>query len=134
MSRSNSLRVLLLLCICITSCQRRAVQTDEAPDIGLLLEIVPSPATVGEATLMLHVTDIEKKPLRGLSLNVKGDMTHPGMAPVMSQSEEIEPGLYRVPFNWTMGGDWVLSITCDLPDGRRFQRTIEVPVFGAEAP
>jgi hypothetical protein len=37
-------------------------------------------------------------------------MTHPGMAPVLADAIEREPGVYEVPLALEMAGDWVLAL------------------------
>jgi hypothetical protein len=53
-------------------------------------------------------------------------MSHVGMAPVLADASEREQGVYRVPFAFTMRGDWALLVTIVLPDGVRVERRIDV--------
>jgi hypothetical protein len=48
------------------------------------------------------------------------------MAPVVAAAQEHEPGVYDVPFAFTMQGDWVLLVSVALPDGGRVERRIDV--------
>ena len=63
-------------------------------------------------------------------VEVEGNMTHPGMAPLTARVEGGENGLYRLPFTWSMGGDWVLTVVARLPDGRQIQADVPVAVEG----
>ena len=54
-------------------------------------------------------------------------MTHPGMRPEMGEAREVEPGTYEAAVNLTMGGDWVLILQAELPDGRSLTRQKELP-------
>lgn len=54
-------------------------------------------------------------------------MSHPGMSPVFADAKETEPGKYQAQINFTMGGDWVVLLHIQLPDGGRVERQINVP-------
>jgi hypothetical protein len=91
-------------------------------------KVAPSPPRTGAATLSLTLTDASSgRPLRGAEVKVEGDMTHPGMEPVLSTAREVAPGRYEAPFKLTMAGDWVLLINGRLRDGRTFERQVTLP-------
>ncbi len=53
-------------------------------------------------------------------------MTHAGMAPVLAEAMEIEPGRYRA-FVWlSMAGDWVVIAHVNLADGRKLDHQFEI--------
>ncbi len=114
--------VFLLL---LTACQRGG--SADMPEIGLLLEIDPSPPTVGLAMLTLTLTDANGQPISDAKLDIEGNMSHAGMTPVFSQATEFEPGKYRAPLELTMGGDWFVLVKTTLPDGRTFERQLDLP-------
>jgi hypothetical protein len=101
---------------------------ETSPDITIELTVDPSPATIGEATLYFELRDAQGQPIEGASLSAKGDMSHAGMMPVLGDSEEIGDGNYSVPFEWTMAGDWILTVSGELPDSQSFSRTFELTV------
>ncbi len=53
-------------------------------------------------------------------------MSHPGMAPVFTETTETEPGRYRANLELPMAGDWHVAVHVTLPDGRRFERQFEI--------
>lgn len=59
-------------------------------------------------------------------------MNHAGMQPVYSMAETHANEQYVVLFNWTMGGDWRLTVTVTLPDGTRAIRQFDVTVLAKE--
>jgi hypothetical protein len=74
---------------------------------------------VGPARLIVSLADSLGNPVDGAEVRVEGNMSHAGMVPVMDTAMARGEGLYVVPdFRFTMGGDWVLTITATLPDGR----------------
>jgi hypothetical protein len=118
----------LILILMLFGCARQGTAVDEAKEIQVDLTIQPSPPAMGEATLDLQLEDEQGIPVEGAVLEVKGDMTHAGMVPVLGTFDEVEGGLYHADFEWTMGGDWILTITGTLPDGRNLLRTFDIIV------
>jgi hypothetical protein len=122
---------LLLVPLLLMGCR----QTDTGqPEAGLdiRLDAAPDPAEVGEATLLIAISDGSGNPVTGATVDVRGDMTHAGMVPVIREDiSSDENGLYDVPFEWTMGGDWLIEVTATLPDGstttERFEYTVGIP-------
>jgi hypothetical protein len=69
--------------------------------------------------------------IAGAELELKGDMTHAGMVPVVVTVSEGDAGHYTTAFEWTMAGDWIVTVQAALPDGRvarrQFEVTVEIP-------
>jgi hypothetical protein len=55
-------------------------------------------------------------------------MNHAGMVPVLGSGQTDADGLVRVPFEWTMGGDWIVTITAALSDGTSASQTFDFSV------
>lgn len=53
-------------------------------------------------------------------------MSHPGMAPVLSEAREIAPGRYQSIMKLSMAGDWYVLVHVTLPDGRELDQQIEI--------
>lgn len=125
MNRLNlRMGVLLIVVFCLmTGCQS---SEDTASDIQLEWEITPNPPSVGEATLNITLRDSTNQLLTGADVNIEGNMSHPGMQPVLAEAKEIEPGVYSAPIQFTMGGDWFFIIESTLPDNRALERQINV--------
>jgi len=108
---------------------------EQAGDPGLLLEvgISPTPPGVGPARLIITLRDTIGAPLEGAEIRVEGNMSHAGMTPVMGTAVAEGEGLYSVPdFTFTMAGDWILTVTATLPDGRWTR--LQVPTDVVSAP
>ena len=67
---------------------------------------------------MVKITDTTGKPVEIERITVRGDMNHAGMAPVIRDVEQITNGRYHVPFEWTMGGEWIVTVAAQLADGQ----------------
>lgn len=131
MSRSRFLRLLTLISILILlnpACTRQSSIGDQAIDLNVQLTFEPDPPVVGEGVIRIRVTDSRGQAIDGLSIQVKGDMTHAGMTPVFGISTPEGDGSYSVPFEWTMAGDWVLQLIAELQDGTVLNRSFEVRV------
>jgi hypothetical protein len=119
----------ILLALAGSGCTRRSAATDQAPDLRVeLVDLQPDPPVVGQAILVLRLTDGSGNPMSGASVDFKADMTHAGMTPVFGDVTEQGGGLYRTMFEWTMAGDWILSVSGTLQDGRTFRRELQVSV------
>lgn len=124
-----SLLLLLVLVIATSACQRVSRQETTAPAARIEL-VAPLFAPVsGPATLHVEVTDNAGQPVQDATVSVRGDMTHAGMVPVFGEAERVRDGVYDIPFEWTMGGEWVLTVYAELSDGRtaadRFNVSVE---------
>jgi len=106
-----------------------AQTTDSRPDINVMLEPM-RPAVVGATVLTVKLSTADGLPITDAQrVAVKGDMTHAGMAPVFGVAEEAMNGDYRIAFEWTMAGDWILTVDVTLADGTTLTRefTITIP-------
>jgi hypothetical protein len=95
-------------------------------DIQINLAVEPEPAAVGDATLIVTLTDTSGAPVNGATVSVEGNMDHAGMEPSSGQTSEGADGAYRVPFRWTMGGGWTVTVTATLPGGGVATETFEM--------
>ena len=116
---------LIILMIMVAGCQRG--QDTDLPEITINLAVTPDPPEVGQSTVILTVSDAEGQPISGATLELEGNMNHAGMTPVFGTASEISPGRYEAPFQFTMGGDWFILVKAGLPDGRQFERQIDLP-------
>lgn len=128
MRRSTLAFALLLaaLTAVVSGCRESQQAATSNDDVNFALEITPEPPTVGEATLLVTLTDNEGNPITDATVAVNGDMNHAGMVPVEREVSENTDGVYEVPFEWTMGGDWILTVTAMLADDTTARQTFDV--------
>ena len=118
-----------LLTLVGSGCARASQQADTA-DVQITLTAIPYPAHIGETRLVIQVADKNGNPINDAHLAIKGDMTHAGMVPVLAEADGGgENGLYEVPFEWTMAGDWVVTVDLQLPDGSTAQQRFDMSVL-----
>lgn len=101
---------------------------DEAVRVDWTLD--PDPPRVGPATFTLTLSDSTGAPITGADVAVEGNMAHAGMRPVFADATEADSGRYVAPIEFTMAGDWFMTVDAALPNGDAVERTI--PVRGVQ--
>lgn len=118
--------VMLLMVFLLTGCRQSAQQTDSA-ELTITLDTSAAFA-VGKTELTITVKDAQGNPVDNATIEVTGDMSHAGMKPELGSVQKGAQGQYKVPFTWSMGGDWVLTVKVTLPDGRTTAKRFDVAV------
>lgn len=116
----------LLLLFALSACGGR--QSAAVNETGVLVDLDTPSLRVGETEMLVRLTDSNGRPAANAAIEVRGDMSHAGMVPVVRTGQTDAAGLFATPFEWTMSGDWFVTVTFTLPDGRsgaeRFNYTI----------
>lgn len=121
--------LLVLLTGTLSGCRQSAQPTPTpTADLKISMEMPAAPFRVGQSTLLITVRDAQDQPVNDALIEVTGDMTHAGMMPVSGKVESGTEGKYEVPFNWSMGGDWILTVKATLPDGRTASQRFDLTV------
>ena len=81
---------------------------------------------VGSETISLKINDALGQAVSGAHVSLEGNMSHAGMAPIFGLATEIAPGSYRGNLEFSMAGDWVISVNARLPDGRQVEQQFEI--------
>lgn len=118
----------LLVISMIGGCRQQTPTPNSDSDLNIALAVEPEPLVVGEATLVITVTDPSGAPVNDAQIAARGDMSHAGMAPVFGEVEGGTNGQYRVPFQWTMAGDWIVEVTVTLANGETAIKSFEASV------
>lgn len=101
---------------------------DDDPRRSIAVALAATPPAVGPAVVEVRPL-LDDAPVEGATVQVVGDMTHAGMAPVQAQALPDEDGAYRTEdFAFTMAGDWVLSVDVTYPDGTVRSTAVNVSV------
>jgi hypothetical protein len=66
-------------------------------------------------------------------VTVEGNMNHAGMVPVLADpvrddADGVADGSYRIPFQFTMLGDWIITVSVERADGAEVEQNIEATV------
>ena len=104
-----------------------ACRPNPSDQINASWTIDPSPPASG-APLVARVTlrDRSQKPVVGATLRLEGQMSHPGMTPVVAELTERSDGEYEARMQLTMAGDWILVVSGQLRDGTRIVKQIDL--------
>jgi periplasmic copper chaperone A len=124
MSKRFFLLLATLLLLVLAACGGRASQ-QAGGSAEYDLNLNPMSTAVGETVLMFTLNDKEGQPVNNATLDIKGDMNHAGMQPVLGKATQGVNGVYAVPFEWTMGGDWVVTVDVTLADGTAFSQRFD---------
>lgn len=123
-----ALVVLLIVPLALAGCSRG----DSTDGTALAWKIDPSPPRRGPAVITFEPFHDDSTPIVGATLEIEGNMNHAGMRPVIGALTETTPGTYvSDSFEFTMGGDWIITVRGTLPDGTTYQATFDVEGVGA---
>jgi hypothetical protein len=120
--------ILLLLLLCLLAGCRNSAQPTSTPDTNLRIDLLVPNLKAGQTTLVITLSTADSTPINDATIKLTGDMNHAGMKPEFGEITGGEAGRYEIPFNWSMGGDWVLTVAVSLPDGRSASRTFNLSV------
>lgn len=119
----------LVFGLAILGCQSSGNDTS---DVKLDWEIKPDPPTVGMATMNITMRDSTNQLITDADIKLEGNMSHPGMEPVLTTAEEVTPGQYSAEIEFTMAGDWFILIESTLPDNQVVERQVNIPGVRSE--
>ena len=125
--------IFLLLCLVMLAACRQESRPAAEAELTIELQVAPADAAVGEAELLISIRDAEGKAVSPERVDVRGDMDHAGMVPVLRANVQGSDGEYRVPFEWTMAGDWTVEVTLNFADDSSLVKSFDLSVSGAAA-
>jgi hypothetical protein len=114
-------RILAACCI-LAGCSRAGTEVTVTWTID-----PPRPLAGVEIVVHLDVRNSDGTPATGVRMQCAAQMSHPGMAPIISPVVERSPGLYETRLHLSMAGDWVLVASGELPDGRNMTSSFRIP-------
>jgi hypothetical protein len=127
MPRALANLLVLIALLGLSSCKPPQESSD--PNRPVEVVLLTTPARVGPAAIEVRLL-VDGNPALGASVNVRGDMTHAGMVPVIAPTVvEVGGGVYRTQgFAFDMSGDWVLTAEVRYPDGVNRSGSLAVTV------
>lgn len=125
---------ILLLALLLTLVGCRQITEPTAENITIEIALDTENPSIGDATLLVTVNTDEGNPVNDATVNARGDMTHAGMMPVIPDAvSEAEEGVYSIPFEFTMGGDWLITVDVTLANGDTASAEYEVDAVAGNA-
>jgi hypothetical protein len=88
-------------------------------------EIAPLPPRVGAVAITVRLEDGPSS-VKGAEVVIEGNMSHPGMGPTVSKTQEVAAGVYAGTLDFSMPGDWVVLMHIVLPGGLKVERQMNV--------
>ncbi len=116
----------VMVVLLMSSCGGR--QNQPTNNTGVAVTAQPAATAVGETELRITLTTADGRPVSDAAVQVRGDMSHAGMVPVLRTALPGDAGVYTAPFEWTMAGDWVLTVEFTLADGRTGTETFNFSI------
>jgi hypothetical protein len=126
----SRLIALIFVLLVLAGCRAPQPTPAASSDVRISLVVLPDPPATGESTLQVTVTNASGDPISGAQVSARGDMSHAGMVPVIAESVSSDAGVYAIPFEWTMAGDWFVDVTVTLADGTEVQQRFDLSVTG----
>ena len=127
--RTSKITLLLaILAIFAVACRPGQGAGGEAS--GVNINAVVEETLVGETILTVNLLNANGVAINDATVSIKGDMNHAGMVPVLREATGGTGGDYMIPFEWTMAGDWIVTVTAELADGSTASRDFDFSVDG----
>lgn len=118
-----------LLFICLSgACARSAALSAGGHGIAVELLKATQDRSVGPGAVDIQVRDAQGNPVEGAQVSLRGEMSHAGMIPVGAMAQDLGAGRYRAVLEWTMAGDWIVTVVVELPDGRVVQEQFDLNI------
>jgi hypothetical protein len=130
-SRQVWLLVLVLFVFCfLTACGGRGEAGNSS---AVQVTLIPAPEGVNGQAITVQLAGADGQPLTDATVRLEGNMSHAGMVPVITEgvkddADGAADGRYQVPFSFTMLGDWIITVSIQMPDGSTVQQDINVTV------
>jgi YtkA-like len=121
----------LILMLILVACRQEEPTPTTDEDINIDIAFEPAELFVtDDSTVIITLTDNTGQAIEDAIVNVRGDMSHAGMTPVLREITDSSEGVYTSDYEWTMAGDWNVEIVVTLPDGTTTGETFTFTVEG----
>jgi hypothetical protein len=128
--RARRLILMLVFAVMLVACGRDA---ERATASDLRITLIPAPEGATSDYLTVQVADAGGQPITDAVVSLEGNMNHAGMAPVFGEgvtddADGTADGAYRVPFQFTMDGDWIITVQITRPGVDPVQQDIDLTI------
>lgn len=83
--------------------------------LKLRVSTAPEPATLGDNTLRIEVTDAQGQPVTDATVALEYTMDMPGMMIDKAQASHTRAGVYEAKVRFTMAGPWGVTVSVQRP-------------------
>ena len=118
------------LSIVLAACGSAATPAadNSAKPANIKLESKPSPASVGDAELIFTITDASGNPIEGATVDVSADHTDMSGMGMNGTATDQGFGKYSINANFSMSGNWKLTVYVRNGQGLDYKEEIEFKV------
>lgn len=109
----------------LSGCTKPSAESNESVDVALTWQ--PASPTTGQTHATVTLTDRNGTALTGADVQLEGNMNHAGMKPSFADLAETGEGKYEGDLDFTMGGDWIVTVRATMPDGESVEKVFDVP-------
>jgi hypothetical protein len=122
--------LLTTLSFLLAACGGSATPAAEgsAKSVNVKVESDPSPANVGDAELIFTITDANGNPIEGARVDVSADHTDMTGMGMSGAATDQGAGRYSISANFSMTGNWKLTVYVRNESGLDYKEDIEFKV------
>lgn len=122
--------LLVVLSVLLAACGGGATPAAEtsAKPVNIKVEPNPSPAGVGDAELIFTITDAKGSPIEGARVDVSADHTDMTGMGMSGAATDQGAGRYSINANFSMTGNWKLTVYVRNDAGLDYKEDIEFKV------
>lgn len=102
----------VVLTVLLSACGSSAPmqETTSAKDVNIVVTSNPSPAMMGDAELILTITDKDGNPIEGATVDVGADHTDMSGMGMSGLATEQGGGKYSIKASFEESGNWMLTV------------------------
>src|SRR5215208_2518582 len=122
--------LLVVLSVLLAACGGETTPAVETPSkpVTIQVESNPSPAGVGDAELIFTITDGNGSPIEGARVDVAADHTDMSEMGMSGAATDQGAGRYSINANFSMTGNWKLTVYVRNDAGLDYKEDIEFKV------
>lgn len=131
----GGLIVLLLVAATLAGCRQSAggvsidqPEREDAAGVQIALAAGTDQMVMGPLVWRVTLRDADGQAVENAAVSVRGDMNHAGMVPVEATATHSGDGVYTADFEWTMAGDWIVTVSAELAGGDVVSQTFNYSV------
>ena len=120
--------LLVVTSVLLAACGGSATPDAAAKSVNIQVESNPSPAAVGDTELVFTITDANGDPIDGARVDVSADHTDMSGMGMSGAATDQGSGRYSINANFSMTGNWKLTIYVRNDAGLDYKEDIQFKV------
>ena len=120
--------LLVVMSVLLSACGGSAPEESSTKPVNIQVESNPSPAAVGDAELLFTLMDASGKPIEGARVGVSADHTDMAGMGMSGAATDQGAGKYSINANFSMSGNWKLTVYVRNDAGLDYKEDIEFKV------